>query len=90
MTQGIRAIEKILAGSVDKNDLVPYQVMKETFEKSLVSLIPISKGTMVTREMIGEKKPGTGIPAACLDDFVGRRLTRDIAADVLFSEDDFE
>ena len=34
MVQGVRAIETLLASEVDKNDLVPYQVMKETFEKS--------------------------------------------------------
>ncbi len=39
MVQGIRAIETMLASPVDKNNLDPYQVMKETFEKSLVSLV---------------------------------------------------
>ena len=90
MVQGIRAIETLLANPVDKNNLEPYQVMKETFEKSLVSLVPIPKGTKITREMIGEKKPGTGIPAARLDEFLGRKTRHEIAAETLFTEDDFE
>ena len=56
----------------------------------LVSLVSIPKGTVVSRGMIGEKKPGSGIPAARLYEYVGRRLARDIAADVLFVEEDFE
>ena len=48
------------------------------------------QGTVITRAMIGEKKPGTGIPAARLDEFVGRKAAREIAADYLLTEDDFE
>jgi N,N'-diacetyllegionaminate synthase len=90
LVQGIRAIETLLANPVDKNDLAPFQVMKETFEKSLVALMPLPKGTVITREMIGEKKPGTGISAARVDEYVGRKIRRDISANMLFVEDDFE
>jgi N-acetylneuraminate synthase len=90
MVQGIRAIETLLANPVNKDDLNPYRVMKETFEKSLVSVVPIPKGTVIIRAMLGEKKPGTGIPAARLSEYLGRRAARDIPAHSLLQEADFE
>jgi len=89
MVQGIRAIETLLANPVDKNDLTRYQVMKETFEKSLVANQDLSYGTVLTATMVAIKKPGKGISAARLDEFVGKTLSRDVKADSLFSEDDF-
>ena len=35
--------------------------MKEVFEKSVVSIVKIPKGAIITREMIGFKKPGSKI-----------------------------
>jgi N-acetylneuraminate synthase len=89
MVQGVRAIETILSNPVNKDDLTPFRVMKETFEKSLVSLMDIPKGVRITEEMIGAKKPGTGIPAARLRAFIGRKAARDIPADELLREEDF-
>jgi N,N'-diacetyllegionaminate synthase len=40
--------------------------------------------------MVAVKKPGTGIPAARLDDVIGRRSTRAIAADAVLAEDDVD
>jgi N-acetylneuraminate synthase len=64
--------------------------MKETFEKSLVASEDISAGTVLTRDLVAFKKPGTGISAARLDEFLGRRVRRDVFVDTLFGENDFE
>ena len=40
--------------------------------------------------MVAAKKPGTGIPARRLDEIVGLRARRDIAADTVLNEDDVE
>ncbi len=80
MVQGIRAIEMMLASRVIK-DAGRMKMMKEIFEKSVVSVCAIKKGAVITRTMIAVKKPGTGIPSKEFDAVIGRKAKRDIAAD---------
>ena len=90
MVAGIRAVETILAKPVDKDDIGHFSVMKEIFEKSLASVGDIPVDTVLTRDMIGEKKPGTGIPTKRLKDIVGARAKRDIVRDSLLKLEDLE
>jgi len=89
LVQGVRAIENILANPVIKDQVEPYTDMKRIFEKSLVAEVDIPAGTTLTRELVGIKKPGTGISAACLDEFLGRKVREYISAGTIFSESDF-
>ncbi|RME58454.1 hypothetical protein D6779_06425, partial [Candidatus Parcubacteria bacterium] len=68
----------------------PYREMKEIFEKSLVAAVDIPAGTVLTREMVAIKKPGTGISAARLDEFIGRVVCRHVCAGHIFNLDDFD
>lgn len=89
LVKGIRAIETMLSCQVDKDAMaLRLGEMKEIFEKSHVSLVDISKGTIVTEEMVGLKKPGTGIPARRYREVIGRRASRDIARDTVIQEGD--
>lgn len=81
LVRGIRAIETILANPVDKDDTARFRTMKEVFQKSVVSIVDIPKGVAITREMVAVKKPGMGIPAARLEEVIGRRVTRAVRAD---------
>jgi N-acetylneuraminate synthase len=90
MVRGIRAVETMLASPVDKGDAERFRVMKETFEKSLVSVVDIPAGAVVRWEMLGIKKPGTGIPARQLGEVVGRRAKRTIAAHTVLQLTDVE
>lgn len=87
LVDGIREIETMLANPVDKDDLAPVAEMKRVFEKSVVSLREISAGAEISREMLAVKKPGTGIPAARLDEIIGRTARDTIAADTVITED---
>ena len=53
--------------------------------KSVVALVDIPKGQPVTREMLGVRRPGTGIPPADLERLVGRAHRVDIAAGSLLT-----
>ena len=90
LVRGARAIARMLAHPVDKNDLAPYRDMKAIFEKSVVSIADIPAGTVIAADMVAVKKPGTGIPAARLAEIVGRRAARTIAADRLLAEADID
>lgn len=88
LVRGIRAIEKMLASPVDKADVAHLTGMKQTFEKSVVSLVDIPEGTAITEAMIGTKKPGTGIPARDYRRVIGKKSRRRIPANTLLHEDD--
>ncbi|TSC59241.1 MAG: N-acetylneuraminate synthase [Candidatus Peregrinibacteria bacterium Greene0416_19] len=90
MCEVIRAAEAMLHHPVDKSDASRFKNMKQTFEKSVAALVPIKKGTTVTRAMLGIKKPGTGIPAARISDVIGTRATRDIPADTVMIPSDLQ
>jgi len=88
MTAAIRSVEAMLAHPVDKTDASHLQTMKHTFEKSVVSLQDIPKGATITANMVGLKKPGTGIPGWRLEQVIGSAAARAIAKDTVLSEND--
>ena len=91
LVDGIREISEILAAPVDKDaEAVALADMKEIFEKSVVSSREIPAGAVISREMVAAKKPGTGIPARRLDEIVGLRARRNIAADTVLTDADVE
>lgn len=88
LCQGVRAVQTMLASPVDKTDASRYLDMKRIFEKSLVSLVDIPAGALLTADLVGVKKPGFGLPAARLAEVLGRRAARAVPADRLLSEAD--
>jgi N-acetylneuraminate synthase len=90
LVQGIRAIEVMLSSQVNKDDIGPYMKMKRIFEKSLVANVNIPRGTVLTRDLVGIKKPGTGISASRLSEFLGKTVRKNIPNGELLREDDFE
>lgn len=87
---GIRAIQVMLHESVDKDTVASeLREMKNIFEKSIVSLVDIPEGTIISLEMLGVKKPGTGLPPKSLQSIIGCRAVRFISKDRLISKDDF-
>ena len=88
MVQGIRAVETILASPVDKSETGRFAEMREIFQKSVVAIVDIPAGAVIGREMLGIKKPGTGLPAARIDELLGKRTTRAVERDQLLQDDD--
>jgi N,N'-diacetyllegionaminate synthase len=89
LTDGIRFIEKMKEHPIDKNemaqDLLP---MRSLFTKSVVTQVGLPAGTVIRREHLAVKKPGTGIPAKRLPELTGRTLRRSVEADHLLQESD--
>lgn len=90
LVDGIRAIERMIATEVDKTDLSRFRQMKRIFQKSVVSLEAIPKGTVIQDHMLGCRKPGTGIPPVRLPEIVGKRATIDIPVGRILTDSDFE
>jgi N,N'-diacetyllegionaminate synthase len=91
LAQARDAFAQMLANPVDKDriagDLAPTRAM---FGKSVALSRNLPAGTVLARDMLTTKKPGTGIPAAEIDSLVGRRLRRDADAQRLLSRDDID
>jgi N,N'-diacetyllegionaminate synthase len=90
LVRGVRAIEAMLAAKIDKAETSSFMEMKRVFEKSLVALRDIPAGTVLTREMIGIKKPGTGIPPVRLKEVLGKRTLRAVKSDTILTFNDIE
>ena len=59
-------------------------------DRSLVSKTTIPASTLVTEAMLCLKSPGTGLPWRDRDLIVGKSARRDIPADVILCEEDFD
>jgi len=77
-------------GSFEKKMIESEIPVFQKLSKSVVSAIPIPKGTVITREMVTTKGPGTGISPMKLDELIGKRTTRDIPEDVVMKDSDIE
>lgn len=64
-------------------------VNRLTLRKSLVAASDIQPGAVIERAMVGAKSPGTGISPQRLYDLVGKRASRLILKDNMFTEADF-
>jgi N-acetylneuraminate synthase len=91
LVDGVRFIEAVRAHPVEKdglaNTLAP---IRNAFTKSVVARVDLPVGTVLEAEYLTAKKPGTGIPAARLKEFVGTQLRRSLRADQLLTEADIE
>lgn len=81
MCDGIRAAAVMRDARVDKDAIDKYQDMRRVFQKSIVAVVPIRRGTVITRQMLGIKKPGTGLSPDRLDEVVGRVAAVDLPQD---------
>ncbi len=91
VVDGVRFIETALAHPIDKNiAAAELSEARRLFGKSVVAARSLAASHVLTKEDIAYKKPGTGIPAPRVNELLGRKLRRDVAADSLLAEEDFE
>ena len=89
LLSGIRHIEAMLASPVDKDGVaVEMEPLRKLFNKSVVLARDLGAGSVLGREHLALKKPGTGIPAREIERVIGKKLLRDLPADHLLSDED--
>ena len=90
LVEGVRFIEKMNANPVEKDEMVKsLQGVRSIFTKSIAATRELPAGTILCKEHLALKKPGSGLPAQRLSELVGRRLRRAVFANQLLAEDDF-
>jgi N-acetylneuraminate synthase len=87
LVDGIREVEASLGTGAKERD-PSLDPVRATFEKSVVTATAIPTGATIEAAMLTTKRPGNGIPALRLPELVGRRATRDLAANELVQADD--
>jgi N,N'-diacetyllegionaminate synthase len=80
MVRAIRSVESALGDGV-KRPMPSEADTRRVARKSLVASRALEAGRRLEAGDVAVKRPGTGIPPAELPRAVGRRLTRDVAAD---------
>ncbi len=87
--EGIRFVETTRRHPLDKDAQArELKELRAIFNKSIVAATDLVAGTVLASEHLCLKKPGSGLPAARMDEVVGRVLKRNVAKDTLLSEDD--
>jgi N-acetylneuraminate synthase len=91
LVRGARFVDAALAHPVDKDRAAGELTgLKQMFGKSVVAARDLPAGHRLGAGDLALKKPGTGIPAARLDQVVGRRLRAPVTIDVPLTESDLE
>ena len=91
LTEGAKAFHKLGMNPVDKNQTAAeLRHIRETFSKSLALSYEVPEGTILQKEMLTLKKPGTGIAPDEVEKVVGRRLRKRLGPEALLRWEDLE
>ena len=80
MVKAIKEVEKALGNGIKKPTKEEKEI-KKAARKSIVAKVDISKGTIITEDMLDVKRPGTGIEPKYLKFIIGRKAKEDIKKD---------
>jgi sialic acid synthase SpsE len=78
---------KTLRGMADKRVLAIEQDVRNVSRQSLVLCQDIRAGQVLRNEHLTVQRPGTGIPAAMIDEVIGRRIRKALKAGVMLQWD---
>jgi len=87
MTARCRAVNQAL-GSRDRAVLPEEYEQRRNMRRSIVAARDLERGTILQKEDLSAKRPGTGVPPDKIDLLIGHKLNRDIEADTLILESD--
>lgn len=86
LVRGIRKIESAL-GTGEKRPAAAEKDTADVARRSLVAEVDLPAGTVLLPQMIGSRRPGTGLPPYRLPELVGRRIRVAMVAGELFTLD---
>jgi len=89
LVSAIRRVEVVLGKSekIIDEDLIP---LRQKLAKSIASRLYIPKGTLITRDMLVMKGPGTGFAPYEEDQVVGHVALQDIEEDTIISKESIQ
>lgn len=88
LVNGVRKIELAMGDSKKVNDLE--KPIRAWAHRSIVTLVDIEEGTVLTEEHIWTKRPGLGEPAKNIDKFLGRKVNKKLSKDHFIRYEDLQ
>ena len=88
LVRQVRQVEQAM-GSADKPMCPGVEQVRSRLGRSLVSRVPVPKGTTMVEEMLVLKSPGTGLAWRDRHRVLGRQAMRDIGPDETLRAEDF-
>jgi len=85
MVKAIRNVEKIL-GTGEKNPTNSEKKIRRIIRKSIVAKIDIPKNTIIKKNMLIIKRPGTGINPKQIDKIIGKKTKKNIVQNELINQ----
>lgn len=89
LIRGIRRVEASL-GDGKKAPTASELATARIARRSLIAAANIQAGTVIEREMVAVKRPGTGLPPAMLNEIVGRTALVDIGSGSMLAMEMFD
>ena len=89
MVDAIRNVEVALGDGVRKFSENELEI-KKVARKSIVLNQDVNKNTIIEKEMLSIKRPGTGIAPKFINDVVGKKLNKDLKANSVLKWDYFK
>ncbi|MFV2068537.1 MAG: N-acetylneuraminate synthase family protein [Pirellulales bacterium] len=83
-----QVVRPVIDLAADRRAEEQRQTLRSMFGKSLVARCALPRGTVLTKEDLDARKPGSGIRASAYRDVIGKRLVRDVAAGERLAESD--
>ena len=92
LKQTIKAIRdtELALGNPIKKVLEDEKENRMKLRKSIVTITDIRKNTIIKRNMIAIKRPGSGISPSEINNIVGKKAKHDLSEDYVLSFDDFK
>tara|TARA_X000000950_G_C13913662_1_gene659973 strand:+ start:687 stop:1745 length:1059 start_codon:yes stop_codon:yes gene_type:complete len=86
MIDNLRLLEKALGSAVKEKK--PCEDLTHKYaRRSLVSNRPIKQGQIITADDLTAKRPGTGLAPKYMDEFIGKKASRNIEEDTMLEID---
>jgi N-acetylneuraminate synthase/N,N'-diacetyllegionaminate synthase len=80
--------EETVLGSSEKKPTSEEEEIAKIVRKSIVAKVKITKGKIITKEMLTVKRPGTGIKPKYLNEIIGKRARVELGQDETISRED--
>lgn len=90
MVTGIRQVEESLGSSAYRQMSQGELMNRENLGKSIVALVDIEEGTIISDSMLGIRSPGKGLPPYKIRDLVGKRTVRSLKKGDFFYGSDID
>jgi N-acetylneuraminate synthase len=92
MAQLVRSCHNVYValGGAERIVLPEEMEQRKKMRRSVIAARDLQAGSILTKEDLGAKRPGTGLPPEKISDLIGKVIIRDVGADTLIMDSDIK